>query len=426
MEIIQESGKSYLCVEYNEESEYVYMVRMLTDNNIQGSPLCRKGLYQNKEVLKYDITNMKSLRREYENRVMHFGDLKWLLYGISEILTVASEYLLDERYYVYDPDHMYIDMESGRLHMICIPFPCRENTGEGRYHILADYLLEKIEHREESAVNIAYQFYRMSKEELFSIIGFCSLIDKESVKEGTGSEPYHKPHMQPTDDIKEADIEKDDLLLTQEIKEPADTGKKPMIISAAALILSIILYITVGKNSIYSAQMTVGLMMIGAVCICIIGKCVVKHIKRVKDQELKREMAAGQATVNEYWGGDEQTVLFDEETRFFGDMAEDNKAVGTRGCTIEWEENGVGRRESVSGSTILLGKKFDEVDVCITDPTVSRKHAKVILKKDGVFLQDLGSTNGTYVAGRKLGQGEEIKLCDDRDFLLGKVAVRVV
>ncbi len=74
----------------------------------------------------------------------------------------------------------------------------------------------------------------------------------------------------------------------------------------------------------------------------------------------------------------------------------------------------------------VIGKKFDEVDICISDPTVSRKHAKMTVKSGELYLRDLGSTNGTYVEGRKLNPGEDIKLYNNKDFLLGKVAVRVV
>lgn len=40
--------------------------------------------------------------------------------------------------------------------------------------------------------------------------------------------------------------------------------------------------------------------------------------------------------------------------------------------------------------------------IVIADAEVSRKHARLTLQKDGYLLEDLGSTNGTFVNGQRL------------------------
>jgi hypothetical protein len=44
----------------------------------------------------------------------------------------------------------------------------------------------------------------------------------------------------------------------------------------------------------------------------------------------------------------------------------------------------------------------DVNDIVIPDPTVSKKHAIIECSPNGVFLKDLGSTNGTYVEGERI------------------------
>jgi hypothetical protein len=39
-------------------------------------------------------------------------------------------------------------------------------------------------------------------------------------------------------------------------------------------------------------------------------------------------------------------------------------------------------------------------DIVINDSTISQRHASIEYSRSGVFLKDLGSTNGTYVAGQ--------------------------
>ncbi len=54
-------------------------------------------------------------------------------------------------------------------------------------------------------------------------------------------------------------------------------------------------------------------------------------------------------------------------------------------------------------------------DVVIADPTISRAHAAIGYDGEGFFVEDLGSTNGTSVNGKReprtpLSSGDEIQL----------------
>jgi hypothetical protein len=41
-------------------------------------------------------------------------------------------------------------------------------------------------------------------------------------------------------------------------------------------------------------------------------------------------------------------------------------------------------------------------DIVVNDATISQRHASIEYSRSGVFLKDLGSTNGTYVAGQPI------------------------
>ncbi len=62
----------------------------------------------------------------------------------------------------------------------------------------------------------------------------------------------------------------------------------------------------------------------------------------------------------------------------------------------------------------IIGKG-DEADIRLPDDFVSRLHALIYLEKDGFYISDLGSTNGTYVNDRKamqetLKDGDRIRI----------------
>src|SRR5689334_4462935 len=54
-----------------------------------------------------------------------------------------------------------------------------------------------------------------------------------------------------------------------------------------------------------------------------------------------------------------------------------------------------------------------EADIWVEDATISRRHARIVRRPDGRFyVEDLGSTNGTFVAGRRIEGRAELATGD--------------
>jgi hypothetical protein len=70
----------------------------------------------------------------------------------------------------------------------------------------------------------------------------------------------------------------------------------------------------------------------------------------------------------------------------------------------------------VSGDQMTIGRSPD-AEVFLDDVTVSRNHALLVRRRDGVYIDDLGSLNGTYVNRRRI---ESHKLQDGDELQVGK------
>jgi hypothetical protein len=73
-----------------------------------------------------------------------------------------------------------------------------------------------------------------------------------------------------------------------------------------------------------------------------------------------------------------------------------------------------GRRIALGAQPLVIGR-LPECDVVLNDSNVSRRHAELRRSGDGVFLTDLGSTNGTRVNGAPireqiLASGDEVSV----------------
>ena len=92
--------------------------------------------------------------------------------------------------------------------------------------------------------------------------------------------------------------------------------------------------------------------------------------------------------------------------------------VASEGATLVIRAGGGRAGESfpVAGEQTRVGRS-PEAEVFLDDVTVSRNHALIVRRRDGLYIDDLGSLNGTYVNRRRI---ESHKLVDGDELQVGK------
>jgi pSer/pThr/pTyr-binding forkhead associated (FHA) protein len=84
-------------------------------------------------------------------------------------------------------------------------------------------------------------------------------------------------------------------------------------------------------------------------------------------------------------------------------------------------------QESQIGRWDADGGIFPDVDLDSDDPEakVSRRHARISVRDGNYLIEDLGSTNGTFVnRGRRLAPGDRCPLKDGDEIIVGKTFLR--
>ena len=56
--------------------------------------------------------------------------------------------------------------------------------------------------------------------------------------------------------------------------------------------------------------------------------------------------------------------------------------------------------------------RSDSADIRVDDPFASSAHARIFSRGDFMWIEDMGSTNGTYLNGRTLKTPERLKMSD--------------
>ena len=71
----------------------------------------------------------------------------------------------------------------------------------------------------------------------------------------------------------------------------------------------------------------------------------------------------------------------------------------------------------------LVVGRSSELDMVLVEDMVSRRHAKITVTGDQIFIQDLGSTNGTFVNGEKI---KRARLQEGDRILIGTSIIKLV
>lgn len=100
-------------------------------------------------------------------------------------------------------------------------------------------------------------------------------------------------------------------------------------------------------------------------------------------------------------------------------VIERGDSVGTE-FNVRGDESNIGRWDADNGI-------FPDIDLDSFDPEakVSRRHARIVTKNGKFAIEDLGSTNGTYInRGRRLIPGNAQTLEDGDEIIVGKTFLR--
>jgi two-component system cell cycle response regulator len=67
-----------------------------------------------------------------------------------------------------------------------------------------------------------------------------------------------------------------------------------------------------------------------------------------------------------------------------------------RPCLVMIRGDFIGQVYELTNDVMMIGRS-DDVDLVVSDISISRKHAMIVRRPEGFFLSDLGSTNGSFV-----------------------------
>jgi two-component system, cell cycle response regulator len=110
---------------------------------------------------------------------------------------------------------------------------------------------------------------------------------------------------------------------------------------------------------------------------------------------------------------DERTQIFEPQASPTGGVKRD------RAYLVVLAGASVGEMYKVEGDKTVIGRG-QKAQVRLLDDGISREHAQVVIEGNRIYLEDLGSTNGTFCNGLKVDRRE---LADGDKILVGSTTI---
>lgn len=422
----RELNHSYMVLECSkEELAERYDYRIMMHNRIGRLLPCSLRQMDGEDFLYYEISSKQPLERLYEGGKLKAGDLACIIREIAAVQEDLGEYMLDESGLLLEKGMIFADVETRELYFAFYP---GSRSGDRQYEGLADFFLGHTDHGQEQAVNLAYEFYRMSKADYFVLSSFLPILEKElaATVRGAGSDQGRMRREAAGNmawqygagyDFADGEDRKcspgggewgsGDIGSSADQSgwmpdPPEKTGWDDMELLTAQ-------DLSAGQAS--KPEEEAGKKRTG------VFRWLLSFLKKEKKTK------TGQETKEEWsdmvWDSYEQQLYESgsQETVYFADL--DKKETSVRKTLCLKAEEG-GRKILLRDFPITFGKMQGRVTVVLEDRSVSRIHARIEAGEKGLYVRDLNSRNGTCINGKKLLPDESAPLREGDQVSFGR------
>ena len=415
-----------------EEQKYQYCI--LSRGGIKGLLPCSLRYLDGNAYLYYDITSKQNLVQFHQK-----GNIsrEWILDFVESLRNLQQElgrFLLQEDNVIWEPQHVFQDLESNVFSFLYLPY----YNGENQFIRLLGFLVEKIDYSDELLVECVYKMYEQVEkngviylqDQIFKDVRV--LEDKQTDDRELKEKETRQGKQEKQSGKEERRINENENRRINE-KEKTERNEKGLTPRTLGEEMEWEVYENESERaaSLYQEEKNRQDEKYrqeekyhqeekdNGVSKKIFGIFESRKGKRQKEQEKREDYRESMLRSLEGYAVAED-LDYEESygrTTFLTEKPEKKEAVHR----LYFAD---GRKASeLDTSNLLIGKYKEKVDLYLDDDSVSRMHARVLKDQDQYFLEDENSTNGTYCAKVRLQPYERKKLEPGDEVRIGNVTL---
>lgn len=341
-----------------------YEKRILKENEIR-SLLSFHTMQTNDETqIWYDISGKQSLKDFLDQEEITFELLERIMMYAMLAFEELHKYLIKQEHILLCPEMIYVSRyDQFRMYFCFYP---NESNHPIAFSEIMEHILSRVNHDEEDIMQLCYKLYEMSLNDKTTLLDLHS-VAQDALKTRLA-----------------------DVTVVKTDKEREDVMEADVAVLQAA----------VEEDDIYYKDK---------------WEEVMQRVKSIGQQLL--QMIAG-------WRKKEEMVLMHQD--FFVEPEPETMEhtqllySGKQECQgqLVYQGNKSEKNYMISKSVFRIGHGIEGNDASLQSNAVSRMHAKICVERGEYFIEDLNSTNGTYVNGELLSykQKQKLSLMDQIQF----------
>lgn len=415
---------NYMIIRNQKDVENDYKLQMLINNKIEGILSINIKKINNENQFYYDITSKNSMRSLFVKNKVGAKDIEQFINSMAIVAKSMKEYLLDINNIVFDMDIIYWDSKKKVYNFCYYPFT-EQGMKEGLNGLFLE-LLELLNHNDREAVVIGYGLQQKIISENFTITELKEYVAENIKMPGNNINKYSYEKAKKSNYYNEKqndDLEDLDNIIEEDADEYFDSTdfENDNINKRFS-----------NKNEKERKQKEKRA-----------NKKKEKEKNRKKNKEIKENIKDSAKNKNgktntkskkwwQFWKRSkpkkreellENNFIKLEETDGFDDIEKfvasempvkerdsiDEEA--TVLLTSNVHSTGILLRSTdienpvtiiPNGFPCIIGKSGKSSDYKLEEQFISRVHARIYEEMDGYYIEDLNSSNGTFVNGEKL------------------------
>lgn len=369
-EYVRNLNKNYTRILLDNDTNYKrYQYCILFRGGIKHLLPCSGRQIDNCNYLYYDISSNQNVKQLFAEKHISREWMKSFLWSVKRLRQELNRFLLEEKCIVWSPEYIYQELEKNNFLFLYVPYYEQHMQGDEDFEKLLEFWVDRIDYDDTALVEFVYHAY-----EQFASAGYHYL--EKQIFEDFENLSEKVVNISPMSAEAEKKVEPGPRITVQNEEEEEPDEEE-----------------TEEKRGIRS----------------LLGFGRKKSDNRNSYREELRQMVNGYAVC--------------EETRYTVKAEEYGKTIYIEekqeispGLYTEKGELAV----SITKFPFVVGKRKEDTDYVLSDYSASRVHARFVEEKDGIYLEDLNSTNGTFKNGLRLQPYEKRKIESEDTLRFGK------
>jgi len=426
----QENNIKYMKMEFTDITEDAkYEMNMLIHNKISSFlPISVKTI-NNKNIYFYNITSRQQLCKVFEFNKMQLKDVEMILNSIEALTQTVNDYMLNLDSVIITSEFLFLDLTNSQMMFTYIPKGDKLNmisntnkTFDDYLKELFDFIIEHYDHEnDKKSVIKVYNIYQKIIQHEYNFTKISELLynQNELSNENQNDDSF--------DALLQTSNENEGIVIheiPQEIIEDEEESKNHRLDAGVSLLkmISAVLFVVNAAKILAPSIVPLPYEGITPVIMCIIFAIMLLGLSKLPQyifiQQNKKTISqpyvmnsselcnnkniAEDDTVN---GRGDDNELNDihkecEHTMLLSDYIKNN----SKDKKIKMVYCGDNQMEDLFVESVpcVIGSMKEHCQCIINSKIVSHIHMCILKIDDTYYVEDMNSTNGTYVNGERL------------------------